>query len=108
MVNIRVGLIFTCLFSAFLSYPAYSDERPLVRSEIIPPAPKLELTSHGSRKPIKYKKYGKFKHIGTEKYRYNMKAKTELSDVAGEGVFPNQNVFKNPQYLELKKQKKLD
>ncbi len=66
------------------------------------------LQTKGSEVVVDYSKYGKFENIGTNEYRYVIVDKKGLSAVLGEGIYPNEeDVYKNLQYNEVRKQGRL-
>ncbi len=59
----------------------------------------------GERLPINYKKYGKFKNLGTKDYKYVLKEPVKLADAVGAGVYPNTNAVRfDPQYQKIRDQ----
>jgi len=61
----------------------------------------------GSEGIINYEKYGEYKDIGTENYKYEIKDRKGLSCAAGEGIYPNNSIFKDPNFVEAQKSGKL-
>jgi len=96
------------VFLTFLPLFSYGSERSLTRADVITNRDKLELAHPGAEVPIQYKKYGIFHSPNTAKYRYVIKNKTGLAAAAGEGVFPNQDITKDPAYQKLKREKQLE
>lgn len=83
------------------------DKLPTTRSEIIKNAGHLELASPGIPGAIPYEEFGTFEGVGTEKYRYVIMDKKGLAEAAGEGIFPNTQVIRDPAYRQLLKEGKL-
>jgi len=50
---------------------------------------------------IDYSKYGTFEGIGTEAYEYKLTNRKGLAEAVGEGVYPNNAVYKDPAYRVL-------
>ncbi|MDD5066358.1 MAG: glycoside hydrolase family 2 TIM barrel-domain containing protein [bacterium] len=67
----------------------------------------LQLFEPGTEEIIDYSRYGEFRNIGTSQYSYLIKDREGLARAAGEGVFPNASVLKDPVYKQLLKQGKL-
>ncbi|MDP8230282.1 MAG: glycoside hydrolase family 2 TIM barrel-domain containing protein [Candidatus Gorgyraea atricola] len=77
--------------------------------EIIRPKTKITLHDQGKEFPIDYSKYGYFKGIGTNKYRYVAKDPEGLAEAAGEGVYPNTSgITWDPRYREVKEEGRLE
>ena len=57
--------------------------------------------------PIPYEKYGHFDGLGTPLYRYTTTDHAGLVRAAGEGIYPNTDVFKDPAFQLLSKEGKL-
>ena len=77
--------------------------------EIIRPKTKITLHDPGKEFPVDYGKYGYFKGIGTNKYRYVAKDPEGLADSAGEGVYPNTSgITWDPRYREVKEEGRLE
>ncbi len=68
----------------------------------------FKLYDPGKENIVDYKKYGEFVNIGTERYRYIIKDKKGLAEAVGEGIFPNDSVTKDPEYIRLKNTGMLD
>src|SRR4051812_19492140 len=84
-----------------------APKRPTTRSEAVPSDDKLTLATPGVKGPIAYEKFGTFEGVGTRNYRYIITDKKGLAAAAGEGIFPNSDVQRDPTYKELQKQGKL-
>lgn len=80
---------------------------PRSRSELFP-QPALKLASPGVKGAVPYEKYGEFQNVGSTDYKYVITDKKGLAEATGEGIFPNTSVFKDPSYVELVKQNKLN
>ena len=77
--------------------------------EIIRPKTKITLYDPGKEEIINYKKYGYFKGVGTDKYKYVVKDPEGLAQAAGEGVYPNTSgVTWDPRYHEVKNKGRLE
>ncbi len=90
-----------------LSGPSFAGPRAVTRAEAVPSDDKLILASPGSKDPVPYEKFGSFENLGTKDYKYVISDKKGLADAAGEGVFPNSDVTKDPAYRDLQKAGKL-
>src|ERR1700733_5234547 len=77
------------------------------RAEAIPSQDTLSLAFPGMKGPIPYEKYGHFDGLGTPLYRYTTTDHAGLVRAAGEGLYPNTDVFKDPAYQLLSKEGKL-
>lgn len=63
----------------------------------------FKLHHPGSEEIVNYEKYGRFKNVGTSKYKYTIINKQELKKAVGEGIFPNtESVLHDPQYIKMK------
>lgn len=58
----------------------------------------FNLYDPGSETIVDYEKYGKFEGIGTDKYKYTILDRKGLAAAVGEGVYPNNSVYKDPAY----------
>lgn len=79
--------------------PEYAPKRS--RSEAVPSSDPLALAFPGNSGPIPYEKFGRFEGVGTENYKYVITDRKGLITAAGEGIFPNTDVFKDPAYKTL-------
>ncbi|MEI8345509.1 MAG: hypothetical protein WCG06_05500, partial [Candidatus Omnitrophota bacterium] len=61
----------------------------------------FSLADPGTEQIIDYSKYGTFEGLGTEKYQYKITDKVGLSAALGEGIYPNNFVYKDPVYKML-------
>ncbi len=82
----RQRLFFVSLFFiTFLSIsvkPSFSDAAALF--------------DPGSEEIVDYGKYGEFKGIGTENYKYEIKDRPGLAKAVGEGIYPSSSIYKDP------------
>lgn len=68
------------------------------------PKPKFPLAYPGKTEILDYAKYGEFRGVDTEKYKFVIKKRTQLTKDVGEGIFPNFTaVTKDKLYKKLKK-----
>ncbi len=67
----------------------------------------FSLYDKGANEPIDYSQYGTFEGIGTDKYRYNVTNRKGLAAAVGEGIYPNNAVYKDPAYRILVSKGKL-
>ena len=73
------------------------------------PQTKITLYEPGKDELVDYRKYGYFKDIGTENYRYIVKDPEGLAEAVGEGIYPNTSgVIWDPRYQELSKLGRLE
>lgn len=68
----------------------------------------FKLYEPGSEALIDYSKYGVFVGAGTEAYEYKINDRKGLAAVVGEGVTPNNSVYKDPAYRMLVTKGKLN
>ena len=47
---------------------------------------------------IDYAKYGEFRNVGTPNYAYVVKDRKSLAKAVGEGIFPNNSIYRDPLY----------
>jgi len=72
------------------------------------PMPKFKLYDPGQEIIVDYEKYGVFKGLGQEDYKYAINDGKGLAAALGEGIFPNANSLNNdPEYKKYKKDKRL-
>lgn len=64
---------------------------------------KLNINNPGSEEIIDYEKYGEFLNVGTKDYRYKVTDRRGLAEAAGDGIYPSNSVYKDPEYKRLKK-----
>ena len=83
------------------------------KEEVEEPIEKTERTlpyfeKPGKEKVVDYTKYGKFNHVGTKDYKYEITDFKGLAEAVGEGIYPNNGtVFKNEHYQKLSKDGRL-
>ncbi|MDR2427270.1 MAG: hypothetical protein LBD46_08870 [Endomicrobium sp.] len=72
--------------------------------------PKLfKIYDSGTEEWIDYEKYGEFKNLGTDKYKYVPNNFDGLRAASGEGIYPNtQSVYNSPEYKKFSYQNKLE
>lgn len=69
----------------------------------------ITLYNSGKEDVVDYKKYGFFKGVGTDSYKYIISNQEALSEAVGEGIYPNtQSVVWDPQYHKVKKEGRLE
>lgn len=61
----------------------------------------FKLYDAGTEDVVDYEKYGQFIGVGTDKYQYKVTDRKGLSAAVGEGVYPNNSVYKDPAYRLL-------
>jgi len=61
----------------------------------------FKLYDPGTEKVVDYTKYGTYVGLGTDKYEYKMSDRKGLAAAVGEGVYPNNSVYKDPAYRML-------
>ena len=72
------------------------------------PQPSFALSDPGTERVVDYAKYGEFKDVGTEKYKYSVTDKKGLSAAVGQGIYPNTtSMEKDPEHQRLVKEQKL-
>ncbi len=67
----------------------------------------FKLYDPGTEVIVDYEKYGTFEGVGTDKYQYKITDRKGLSAAVGEGVYPNNSVYKDPMYRVLTTKGKL-
>jgi len=68
----------------------------------------IVLYESGTESLVDYAKYGEFKGVGTENYKYTIKDQESLSKAVGEGIFPNTTSVRwDPNFLKAKKEKRI-
>ncbi len=67
----------------------------------------FKLYDPGTEAIVEYEKYGTFEGVGTDKYQYKITDRKGLSAAVGEGVYPNNSVYKDPAYRVLTTKGKL-
>jgi beta-glucuronidase len=93
---------------AQISWAGKSSQYPSTRAEVVPSKDRLILAFPGVKGPIPYEQFGEFQAVGTKEYKYVIKDKKGLAKAAGEGIFPNTEVFKDPAYQQLLKEGALE
>ena len=69
----------------------------------------FKIYTPGTEDVVDYAKYGEFKNVGTNKYKYVPSDFKALKEASGEGIYPNlDSVYKSPRYKELMRDKKLE
>src|SRR3989338_3337955 len=94
------AVLLCAFFAAFLTAPikpAFSDDVKQVKPLFDP----------GTEEIVDYAKYGEFKGIGTENYKYTIKDRKGLTAAVGEGIYPSTSVTKDPGYREAQGSGKL-
>jgi len=82
-----------------------AEEKP----EIIRPITKIKIADPGTEEIVGYEKYGDFKNVGTDKYRYVAKDPEGLAAATGEGIYPNTSgVIWDQRYHAVKKEGRLE
>src|SRR3989338_10985630 len=61
----------------------------------------FRLYDPGSESIVDYEKYGRFEGVGTDKYEYRITDRKGLAAALGEGIYPNNSVYKDPNYRLL-------
>src|SRR3990167_3511973 len=61
----------------------------------------FRLYDPGTEVLVDYEKYGKFKGVGSDKYEYKITDRKGLAAALGEGIYPNNSVYKDPNYRML-------
>lgn len=61
----------------------------------------FKLYDPGTETAVDYTKFGTFEGLGTDKYEFRMNNRKGLSAAVGEGVYPNNSIFKDPVYRML-------
>lgn len=67
----------------------------------------FQLYDAGQPDIVDYTLYGEFRGVGTDQYEYRMNDRKGLAAAVGEGIFPNNAVYKDPAYRMLIKKGKL-
>src|SRR5690349_21178179 len=81
---------------------------PVDHAAVAPSTDTLTLAFPSAPGPVPYEKFGKFEGVGTPQYRYIVTDRAGLARAVGEGIFPNQDVYKDPAYKALKKEGRLE
>ncbi|MDD5347206.1 MAG: glycoside hydrolase family 2 TIM barrel-domain containing protein [Candidatus Omnitrophica bacterium] len=70
---------------------------------------RIVLYDPGKEDLVDYAKYGEFKDVGTDRYRYVIKDQEGLSAAAGEGIYPNTTSVRwDPEFKKAQKEKRLE
>jgi len=65
---------------------------------------KIKLYDPGEEFPVNYARYGEFKNVGEENYKYVIINPVELAKATGEGIYPNSSSVKfDPEFVKIKK-----
>lgn len=67
----------------------------------------FKLYDPGLEDIVDYSKYGKFENMGTDQYQYKIMDRKGLAAAVGEGIYPNNSVYKDPAYRVLASKGKL-
>ena len=59
---------------------------------------KFPIFDEGTEPMVDYAKYGKFENINTPEYKYAVTDKKGLAKAVGEGIYPNNKVYRDPLY----------
>jgi beta-glucuronidase len=79
------------------------------RPEIKRPKTSITLYDSGKEDIVNYKRYGRFKDIGTDRYKYIVKDQEGLSQAVGEGIYPNtSSIIWDPGYRKAKAEHRLE
>lgn len=98
----------SCLLSSVFPSPLLAKlSRPVTRADVVELEEPLRLAFPGTPGPIPYEKHGRFEGVGTKDYRYVITDKQGLASAAGEGIFPNNEVNRDPRYQDLLRQGRL-
>ncbi len=68
----------------------------------------FKLYDPGTEDVVDYEKYGTFKDVGKESYEYRITDRKGLAEAVGEGIYPNNSVYKDPAYRVLVSKGKLN
>ncbi len=79
-----------------------AEQEPLVGTASIP-----HLYEVGKEKIVNYEKYGQFREVGTPQYSYRITNRKGLAQAVGEGIYPNNSVWRDPRYKEVKSEGRL-
>ncbi len=61
----------------------------------------FKLYDPGTEPIVDYEKYGRFQGVGTDQYQYKITNRRGLAAATGEGIYPNNSVYKDPAYRVL-------
>jgi beta-glucuronidase len=79
-----------------------------VAVEGLKPRAQFSLYDKGTESIVDYGKYGVFENEGTADFKYRIKDRKGLAAAVGEGITPNSQVFKDPEYKKLVIEKALE
>ncbi|MFA5340120.1 MAG: hypothetical protein WC317_08280 [Candidatus Omnitrophota bacterium] len=96
----RFKVILLCGFFAALSM-AYAGPAFSAGEQVAP------LFDPGTEEVVDYAKYGEFKGLGTDNYKYEIKDRKGLAAAVGEGIYPSTSITKDPAYREAQASGKL-
>lgn len=100
------GVIFLTLFANLFVFlnPVFAADTPstgVMNSHGEQMEIEFKLYDPGTEEIVDYAKYGTFSGIGTDKYEYKISDRKGLAAAAGEGIYPNGSVYKDPTYRML-------
>jgi len=89
------------------------EQKEKAAAELTPkikrPKTVITLYDPGEEDIVDYKKYGSFKGIGTDRYRYTIGDQEGLAEAVGEGIYPDTSgVMWDPRYHQVKKEGRLE
>ena len=87
--------IFTQLAFANGSEPAEPEATKVMNAHGETMELDFQLYEPGTETLVDYSKYGTLENVGTEKYAYKMTDRKGLAAAVGEGVYPNNSIFKD-------------
>lgn len=99
-LNKTLGLILSVLMISINVFAAKNETKPIVP---------INFYNEGTEEIVDYENYGVFENVDTNKYKYKPTDFKALKEASGEGIYPNvADVYKNPEYKQLKKEGKLE
>ncbi|MBI4353033.1 MAG: hypothetical protein HY593_03810 [Candidatus Omnitrophica bacterium] len=98
--RILAALVFAFVFSSD-ALASYSQGTRLMNSHGEDMELEFKLYEPGTETIVDYARYGVFEGAGTPQYRYRITDRKGLAAAAGEGVYPNNSVYKDPAYRML-------
>src|SRR3989338_10297379 len=109
--KLRLVIIFFLAFghSTLTSYALGSDHQgtKIMNSQGEQMELEFKLYDPGTEAIVEYEKYGMFEGVGTDKYQYKVMDRKGLAAAVGEGIYPNNSVYKDPAYRVLTTKGKL-
>ncbi len=104
--KIYCNLFITCMLATFIATSVQTAASDNSSTEIMNShgenmSLEFKLYDPGTEKVVDYTKYGTFEGLGTEKYEYKMNDRKGLATAVGEGIYPNNSVYKDPAYRML-------